>query len=64
MNLLSSILFWAGIVVLIDGSLGLLLLDKWQKLVSGLNIRRIALVEIGVALGMLAAHYLLGQIAN
>ena len=64
MNLLSSILFWAGIVVLVDGSLGLLLLEKWQKWVSGIDIRRIALVEIGVALGMLAIHFLLGQITN
>jgi hypothetical protein len=59
MKLLISILFWAGIVFLIDGSMGLLLEDKWQKIARGLNIRRLALVEIGVALGLLGLHYLL-----
>ena len=57
MNLLNSILFWAGIVLLVDGSLGLLFQEKWQKLVGGLNILRIATIEIGVGLALLVAHY-------
>ena len=59
MKIFISILFWAGIVFLVDGSLGLLFEEKWQKLARGLNIRRLALVEIGVALGLLVLHYLL-----
>ena len=59
MDLLSSILFWAGIVFLVDGSLGLLFQEKWKKLTGGLNIPRIAAVEIGVGLALLAAHYAL-----
>ena len=59
MNLFISILFWAGIVFLVDGSLGLLLEERWQKIARGVNIRRLALVEIGVALGLLVLHYLL-----
>lgn len=59
MNHLTSILFWAGIVFLTDGSLGLLFEDKWQKLVRGIRIRRLALIEIGVALALLTGHYLL-----
>jgi hypothetical protein len=59
MNLFSSILFWAGIVMLTDGSLALLFQEKWQKLAQGLNIQRIALVEIGVAFALLAVHFLL-----
>ena len=59
MKLFISILFWAGIVFLADGSLGLLLEEKWQKMARGLNIRRLALVEIGVALVLLGMHYLL-----
>jgi hypothetical protein len=58
MNLFISILFWAGIVFLVDGSLGLLFQEKWQKLASGLNIQRIAFIEIGVALALLGTHYL------
>lgn len=53
----SSILFWVGIVLLVDSSLALLFQERWQKLVAGVNIRRIALIEIGVALALLAAHY-------
>lgn len=60
MNLFISILFWAGVVFLADGSLGLVFEEKWQKLVSGVNIRRLALLEIGLALFLLASHYVLG----
>ena len=59
MNLLSIILFWAGIILMTDGSLALLFEEKWQKLIRGFNIRRIALIEIGVACGLLAAHYIM-----
>ena len=59
MNLFISILFWAGIVFLMDGSLGLLFQEKWQKWIGKLNIQRIALIEIGVGMVFLGAHYLL-----
>ena len=59
MPLFISILFWAGVVFLADGSLGLLFEDKWQRLVRKLNIRRLALIEIGFALALLAAHFIL-----
>jgi len=59
MNLFISILFWAGIILLVDGSLAVLFQEKWQKLVVGLNIQRVALIEIGVGLAFLAAHYIL-----
>ena len=57
MALFSSILFWAGIVMLTDGSLALLFQEKWQKLAHGLNIQRIASIEIGMGLALLAVHY-------
>ena len=57
MNLFVSILFWTGIVFLVDGSLGLLFQEKWQKLMGRLNIQRIALIEIGMGLAFLTAHY-------
>ena len=60
MNLFISILFWAGIMLLVDGSLALLLQEKWQKILRGLDIQRIALIEIGVALALLTWHYTLG----
>ncbi len=60
MNVLGSILFWAGIVLLVDGSLALLLQERWQKWVGELNIRRIALFEIGLGVALLVVHYLLG----
>ncbi|MCK5676652.1 MAG: hypothetical protein KAH99_06515 [Verrucomicrobia bacterium] len=61
MNLFSSILFWAGIILLVDGSLALLFKEKWQKWVGGLNIQRIAAIEIGAGLAFLTAHYILGR---
>ena len=61
MNLFISILFWTGIVFLVDGSLGLLFQEKWQRLARGLNIQRIAFIEIGAALALLGAHFMLGM---
>ena len=59
MQLFTTTLFWAGIILLTDGSLALLFEEKWQKLVRGMNIRRIALIEIGAGLAVLAVHYIL-----
>ena len=54
-----SILFWAGIMLLLDGSLALLFKDRWQKVLRQWNLKRIALIEIGIAWMLLATHYLL-----
>ena len=59
MAVLGSILFWVGIIFLMDGSLALLFQEKWQKWVGHLNIQRIALIEIGVGAAFLTVHYLL-----
>ncbi len=60
MTVVVTILFWAGVLFLADGSLGLIFEEKWQKLVRGISIRRLAMVEIGFGLLLLAVHYLLG----
>ena len=44
--------------MLTDGSLALLFQEKWQKLAQGMNIQRIAAIEIGVGLALLTAHYI------
>ncbi|MEE9368253.1 MAG: hypothetical protein V3V05_05250 [Pontiella sp.] len=44
---------------MIDGSLGILLQEKWQKLAGEVNIQRLALIEIGIGLALLVTHYLL-----
>ncbi|WP_372808242.1 hypothetical protein [Pontiella sp.] len=59
MSTFSSILFWLGIVLMIDGACGLFFQEKWQKLASGLDIRRIAFVELGLSVALLTAHYAL-----
>ena len=59
MDLFITILFWAGIVMMVDGSLALLFQEKWQRLISGINIRRLALIEIGAALALLTWHFTL-----
>ena len=60
MNPIASILFWAGIVLLVDGSLGILFQERWQKLVENIDIQRIALIEVSVGLVLLAVHYAVG----
>ena len=57
MTLFASILFWTGIVLMMDGSLALLFQEKWQKMAGNLNIQRIALIELGVSVLLLVAHY-------
>ena len=59
METFSNILFWLGIVLLVDGSLGILFQEKWQRLVGNWNLQKIALGEISLAFVMLAVHYLL-----
>ena len=61
MTLFISILFWLGIVFLTDGSLGLLFLEKWKNLAQGINIQRIAWIEIALGLTLLGLHYV-GQL--
>ena len=59
METISNIVFWLGIVALVDGSFGLLFLEKWQKLTVSWNVQRLALGEIFVAFILLAVHFLL-----
>ncbi|HEY5653619.1 MAG TPA: hypothetical protein VIR63_04545 [Pontiella sp.] len=59
MERFAIILFWLGIVMMVDGSFGLLFLERWKKLSGGLDIQRIALVEISVSIVLVVGHYLL-----
>jgi len=61
MNTLISILFWVGILFIVDGSFGILFREKWEKLAGELDIQRLALLEIAVGFVLLTAHYLLLQ---
>jgi hypothetical protein len=59
MQILLNILFWLGIAALVDGSLGLLYLEKWQKMTTKWDLQKIAWIEISIAWSMLAAHFIL-----
>ncbi len=59
MGTFSTILFWTGILFLVDGSVGLLMKDKWQKRFGGFDIQRLALIEITAALAVLTVYYFL-----
>ncbi|MDF7826195.1 hypothetical protein P4B35_19360 [Pontiellaceae bacterium B12227] len=59
MQIILNLTFWLGIMALVDGSLGLLFLEKWQKMVKQWNVQKVALIEIAIAWCLLAAHYLL-----
>lgn len=54
-----NILFWLGILGLVDGSLGLLLQEKWQKMIGTMDIQKIALIEIAIAWVLLVLHFVL-----
>ena len=54
-----SILFWSGIALLADGALGLIFEERWSRLLEKMNVRRFALIELGVALLLLGVHFFL-----
>ncbi len=57
MALFSAVVFWLGIVGLVDGSLGLLFEDRWQRLAGDWPLRKIAFIEIGIAGLLLVLHF-------
>lgn len=63
MQTLLNLTFWLGICGLVDGSLGLLFQEKWQKMTQKWNIQKVALIEIAVAWVLLATHFSLRCIA-
>ncbi|QBG49031.1 hypothetical protein EGM51_17105 [Verrucomicrobia bacterium S94] len=54
-----NILFWLGIFGLVDGSLGILLKEKWQKMAGDMDIQKVALIEISLAWVFLILHFAL-----
>ena len=59
MQLFIKVLFWAGLLFIGDGAFGLIFEEKWQKLARGLDIRRLALLEVGVGFLLIVLHYVL-----
>jgi hypothetical protein len=57
MSVFVSVLFWVGVVVAADGSLALIFEENWQKIARGINIRRLAVMEIAIGFFLLAAHF-------
>ncbi len=55
----TSILFWLGIVFVMDGSLAIVFQEKWKKWLGELNVEQLGLIEIGVGLILLGVHYCL-----
>jgi len=54
----SAIRFWAAIALLLDAAVGLWNHERFAKTASKINIPLIAFVEAGVALALLAVHFL------
>ncbi len=52
-------LFWAGVVLTVDALVGLVGLNVWRRAVPNIPIGRIAVVEAFLALGLLAAYFLM-----
>lgn len=49
---------WVAIVLLVDAGIGLLGLPRFEKLIPARLLTRIALVEAGLALALVAWHFL------
>lgn len=56
--------FWCAILLLIDGSIGLLFYDQWQRRLVSFNLRRWVWIEIGMAFVLLIAYGLLRWIGR
>tara|TARA_X000000950_G_scaffold284034_1_gene386284 strand:- start:8364 stop:8552 length:189 start_codon:yes stop_codon:yes gene_type:complete len=46
-------LFWSGILLLVDGALGLLFYERWQARLGTVDLHRWIWLEIGLALLLL-----------
>jgi hypothetical protein len=54
-----SVLFWFGILLLIDGSIGLFFLEKWQDKFKSINLSRWVCIEIILSIVLLIIYGLL-----
>ena len=54
-----SVLFWCGILLLIDGSIGLLFLEKWQDKFKSINLSSWVCIEIILSIVLLIIYGLL-----
>ena len=54
-----SVLFWCGILLLIDGSIGLFFLEKWQDKFKSINLSRWVCIEIVLSIVLLIIYGLL-----
>ena len=56
---LETVRFWVAVILLLDAGLGLLLRDRAQRMMPGININRLAVIEILVACTLIIIHYVL-----
>ena len=54
--------FWCGIWLLIDGSVGLFFYERLQRRLGPFNLRRWICIEIGIAFVLLSVYGLLRSI--
>jgi len=49
-------LFWSGILLLVDGAVGLLLYERWQTRFGFVDLTRWIWIEIGLAVVLLMGY--------
>ena len=59
-----AVFFWSGILLLIDGSIGLLFYDQLHRRLGPFNLQRWIWIEIGMAFVLLSAYGLLQRIVD
>jgi len=53
---LEKIRLWVALILLLDATVGVLWLDKWQKLFPLINIRRMIVIECAAITAILVIH--------
>ncbi|AKJ64864.1 hypothetical protein [Kiritimatiella glycovorans] len=54
--MLETIRIWTVILLLIDGSLGVLMSDRWQERIPMIRLARMGWIEIAAAMVLLLIH--------
>lgn len=56
-----TIRIWVAVLMLLDVAIGMLCLDRWQKLLPVVNVRRLIAIECVAAVTIVAIHFWAGS---
>lgn len=53
-----AIIFWVAIILMLDASFGLWNHERFSKIAMKIDIFKVAMIEVGVAIVLMILHYL------